>query len=194
MCARSNGWAFERDSTRVSAPRSSRCGTSIRTVCSPRGVWSERGSRCGESLWSERCPTPRAEVGVDLRHGCKVTSCLRRAGRDATGDGPRRCVGSHGRRRRWFGFALRHAEGLDVPCTGPRRFGLRQHFRLRPVDLVDRGSPGPRRGGLRDTGFRSQCGSCVSVDRASSKRSIAGRCADSFVDAMASPRQQCFRA
>jgi flavin-dependent dehydrogenase len=27
---------------------------------------------------------------------------------------------------------LRHAEGLDVPARGPRRFGLRQHFRCAP--------------------------------------------------------------
>jgi flavin-dependent dehydrogenase len=37
-----------------------------------------------------------------------------------------------------LGSPLRRAAGLEAPAPGPRRFGLRQHFRLRPwSDLVE---------------------------------------------------------
>ena len=71
-----------------------------------------------------------AEVGVVLRERCKVRRHARSQGRVVLDlDGGERVearllVGADG-----LASPLRHAEGLDAPPGGPRRFGLRQHFR-----------------------------------------------------------------
>jgi len=99
---------------------------------------SAEGRLTGEGLAVRRIALVTAmsdaarDVGVDLRHGCKVLSCLRRPDemRLHTDRGvlsARMVVAADGLASR-----LRHAEGLDVPCTGPRRFGLRQHFVCAP--------------------------------------------------------------
>ena len=117
---------------------------------------SAKGRLAGEGLAVRRIALVTAmsdaarDVGVDLRHGCKVASCLRRPGemRLQTDRGvlsARMVVAADGLASR-----LRHAEGLDVPCTGPRRFGLRQHFVCAPWSTSIRGSPRPRCGGIRD--------------------------------------------
>jgi flavin-dependent dehydrogenase len=72
------------------------------------------------------------EVGVELRERIAVVS-HRRTGEGVelqTPEGPvaaKFLVAADG-----LGSPLRRAEGLDVAVNGPRRFGLRRHFKVKP--------------------------------------------------------------
>ncbi|HMI86876.1 MAG TPA: NAD(P)/FAD-dependent oxidoreductase [Polyangiaceae bacterium] len=72
------------------------------------------------------------EVGADLRFGCTLLShrCAGAAVLLETDRGPEAAqilVAADGLASR-----LRHEQKLDVPRAGPRRFGLRRHFRCTP--------------------------------------------------------------
>jgi 2-polyprenyl-6-methoxyphenol hydroxylase-like FAD-dependent oxidoreductase len=83
------------------------------------------------ALVEAMCAVARAE-GAEIRLGCRVLS-YRRAPNEvclATSQGwlaARVLVAADG-----LTSHLRHAEGLDVPCRGERRFGLRRHFACPP--------------------------------------------------------------
>ncbi|HEX8439105.1 NAD(P)/FAD-dependent oxidoreductase [Archangium sp.] len=71
-------------------------------------------------------------LGVELRERCAVVGQRRTADgwQLETATGPLRArmlVAADG-----LASPLRHAEGLEVEVSGPRRFGLRRHFRLKP--------------------------------------------------------------
>ena len=96
------------------------------------------GLLAGEGLAVRRTALVRAmsdaarDVGAELRYGWKVKSCERmpdemRVQTDRGIISARMVVAADGLASR-----LRHEQGLDVPCTGPRRFGLRQHFVCAP--------------------------------------------------------------
>ncbi len=72
------------------------------------------------------------QVGVELRERCGVRGHRRTADgveldTDAGVVRARMLVAADG-----LGSPLRRAEGLEVAAAGPRRFGLRQHFRVKP--------------------------------------------------------------
>ena len=72
------------------------------------------------------------QVGVELREHCGVVGQRRTAGgwEVETAEGPltaRMLVAADG-----LASPVRRAEGLDVEVVGPRRFGLRRHFRMKP--------------------------------------------------------------
>jgi flavin-dependent dehydrogenase len=76
--------------------------------------------------------TSARTLGVEVRERCGVVGQRRVAdGWEVdTGEGPLRArmlVAADG-----LGSPLRRAEGLEVESRGPRRFGLRRHFRMKP--------------------------------------------------------------
>jgi 2-polyprenyl-6-methoxyphenol hydroxylase-like FAD-dependent oxidoreductase len=72
------------------------------------------------------------ELGVDLRYRCELAAHRRTADAvqlesDRGRETARMLVAADG-----LGSRLRREEGLEVPCRGARRFGLRRHFARTP--------------------------------------------------------------